>query len=92
MTPATNLDHEQRRTLERLYGHPLPHNLKWPQALALLRALSEEFVELSDRCRVTIDGHTEVFRRPRHADLPVDMVVKVRRFLTATNNDPAQFA
>lgn len=79
---ARHLDSEQQRTLERLSSHPLNHNIKWPQVLALLQALGEVTVESKERYRVTVAGHTEIFRPPHHhGDVAADMVVKLRRFL-----------
>jgi hypothetical protein len=78
-----HLDHEQRRTLEHIESHPMPANLKWPQVLALLEAMGEVTVESKDRYRVTVDGRTEVFHRPNHADVPADTIVKLRHFLSA---------
>lgn len=80
----THLDSEQRGTLQKLLGHPLPANLKWPQVLALLEAMGEVTVESKDRYRMTIGGHTEVFSPPHHGDIPTDMVVKLRHFLEAS--------
>jgi hypothetical protein len=82
-----HLDHEQRRILEHLSSHPLPANLKWPQVLSLLEAMGDVTVESKDRYRVTVDGRTEVFHPPhRHGDVPADIIVKLRHFLTS---DPA---
>jgi len=83
-----HLDSEQRRTLQKLLGHPLPANMKWPQVLALLEAMGEVAVESKDRYRVTIDDRTEVFNPPHHGDIPTDMVVKLRRFLGASYVEP----
>jgi len=84
MNQAHHLDSEQHRTLRKLLGHPLPANMKWPQALALLEALGEVTGESKDRYRVTIDGRTEVFQPPHHGDIPVDLIVKLRHFLAPT--------
>ncbi len=82
--PQRHLDSEQRHTLERLSSHPLPRNVKWPQVLALLEAMGEVSAESNDRYRVTVDGRTAVFRPPhKHGDVPPDMVVKLRKFLTS---------
>ena len=79
-----HLDHEQRRTLEHLRSHPMPANLKWPQVLALLEAMGDVTVESKDRYRVTVGGRTEVFRPPHpHADVPAEMIAKLRRFLAS---------
>lgn len=80
--PWPHLDTEQRQTLERLLGHPLPHNLKWPKVIALLQALGDVVVESKDRYRVTIDGNTEVFRPPHRGDLSSEAVMKLRHFLS----------
>jgi hypothetical protein len=86
MSPR-HLDNEQRRTLESLSSHPLPSNLKWPQVLALLNAMGDVTTESKDRYRVTVDDRTEVFHAPHHADVPADMVVKLRHFLTQGPTD-----
>jgi len=79
---SRHLDNEQQRTLDKLSSHPLPSNLKWPQVLALLNAMGDVTVDSKDRYRVTVDGHTEVFHAPHHADIAPDVVVKLRHFLT----------
>ncbi|MDQ6614661.1 MAG: hypothetical protein M3083_07935 [Actinomycetota bacterium] len=84
MRQVHHLGSEQRHTLERLSRHPLAANIKWPQVLALLEAMGEVTTESKDRYRVTVDGHTEVFRPPHHGDVPADMVMKLRRFLTTS--------
>ncbi len=33
---------------------------------------------------MTYDGHTEVFRTPKHGDVDADTVVKLRHFLLGT--------
>lgn len=80
---APHLDSEQRHTLARISSHPINHNIKWPQVLALLESLGEVSVESKDRYRATVAGRTEVFRPPRHGDLPPDMVMNLRHFLTS---------
>lgn len=84
MSREHKLDSEQRHTLEHLSSHPLATNIKWPQVLALLEAMGEVIVESKERYRVTVDGHTEVFRPPHHhGDVPAEMVMKLRRFLAS---------
>lgn len=88
--PLTHLDHEQRRTLERLTGHPLARNVKWHEVTALLEAVGDVTVESKDRYRVTIAGRTEVFRPPAHqSDVPADVVMKLRHLLTPASPGPA---
>jgi hypothetical protein len=80
---SRHLDNEQRRVLESLSSHPIPSNLKWPHVLSLLEAMGDVTVESKDRYRATVDGRTEVFYAPHHADVPHEMVVKLRKFLNA---------
>jgi hypothetical protein len=92
MATPPHLDHEQRRILEQLSGHPLPHNLKWPHVISLLKAMGEVTQESDDRIRVKYDGHTEVFRTPKHGDVDADTVVKLRHFLLGTMPTPDESA
>ena len=75
------LDHEQRRTLERISGHPLPRNLKWPSVISLLRAMGAVIEDSPNRYRATINGRTEVFQAQPHKDVPPDVVMQLRHFL-----------
>jgi hypothetical protein len=88
MNQLRHLDSEQRHTLEHISRHPLASNIKWPQVLALLKAMGDVTMESKDRFRATVDGHTEVFRPPHHGDLPADMVMKLRHFLSAPPEAP----
>jgi hypothetical protein len=92
MDPPPHLDHEQRRIFEQLSGHPLPRNLKWPQVIALLKAMGEVTQESDDRIRVKYDGHTEVFHTPKRGDVDADTVVKLRHFLLGEIPGPGESA
>jgi hypothetical protein len=83
MTQHSDLNSAQRHTLGRLFQHPLASNLKWPQILSLLHALGQVTVESSDRYRVTVQGHTEVFRPPdRHGDVTPETIIRLWHFLS----------
>jgi hypothetical protein len=92
MASPPHLDHEQRRILDQLSAHPLPHNLKWQHVISLLRAMGEVTQESDDRLRVKYDGHTEVFRTSKHGDVDADTVVKLRHFLLGTMPGPEESA
>jgi hypothetical protein len=85
MHDHAHLDSTQRHTLEHISRHPLATNVKWPQVLALLEAMGDVTVESKDRYRVTVDGQTEVFHAPHHADIPADMMVRLRGFLNRSS-------
>jgi hypothetical protein len=81
--PERHLDSAQRQTLEHLYRHPTSANIKWPQVLALLKAIGDVTVESKDRYRVTVNHDTEVFQPPHLGDIPADMAVRLREILKA---------
>lgn len=87
----SDLNSEQRHTLEKLTGHPLNHNIKWPNVLALFEALGEVVPESGDRFRVTVGDHTAVFHAPaHHRDLSADLVVEIRHFLQQAKRPAAE--
>jgi hypothetical protein len=88
MTQHSDLNIAQRHTLGRLFQPPLASNLKWPQILSLLHALGQVTVESNGRYRVTVQGHTEVFRPPgRHGDITPETIIKHRHLLRAPAGD-----
>lgn len=92
-TDLSQLSSEQRKTYEKLTGHPLNHNIKWPQAVALLEALGTVVTEKGDRYRVTVGDHTAVFHAPpHHADLSAETIVAIREFLSRSGHEDAAAA
>ncbi|MFY2860925.1 hypothetical protein ACOJVU_14415 [Mycobacterium sp. THU-M104] len=89
-TDQSHLNNHQRRTLEKLTGHPLSHNIKWDAVQGLFEALGEVIPESGDRFRVRIGEHTAVFHPPAHGDLPADLVVAIRHFLQETSQPVAE--
>lgn len=89
-TDLPHLSSEQRKTYQKLTGHPVNHNIKWPHALALLEALGTVETESGGRYRVTVNDQTAVFHAPHHhADLPTETVVQIRDFLARTASQHA---
>ena len=73
-----------RKVYERLFQHPLPHNLRWLELWSMLSALpSATAIEEKDgKLKVTRNGHAIVLHRPRGKDLADKKeLMQVRHFL-----------
>jgi len=79
---ATELDHRQRDTLEKIFSHPSSGNIEWRQVLSLLDAIGATHREHNGKLKVTIGPETEVLEPPRGKDVDVQTVVDLRRMLT----------
>lgn len=80
---TVKLDHHHRHTVEQIFGHPLQHNIKWPDVVSLL----ERFGEVRESHRggwvCHTNGVTTSFGRAKGSDLTTDQVMKVRHLLTS---------
>jgi hypothetical protein len=77
------LDPHHRRTVQAILTHPAGHNIEWRNVLSLLQAVGETTEEHNDHVKVRIGDETELLRRPRGKDIDEQMVVDLRRMLTA---------
>jgi hypothetical protein len=81
------LDHHHRLTVQKIYGHPLNHNIQWHDVLSLLARFGEVHETHRGNWAVTVDGETVSFGSTRPRDLTEDQVVKVRSFLRSVGLD-----
>jgi hypothetical protein len=77
------LGSHHRDTLERILRHPASGNVEWRQVRSLLDAVGDVIEEDNGRLRVTLGDETEVFDPPREKDVDKQMIVDLRRMLTA---------
>ncbi len=84
------LNHKHRRTLDRLFSHPINVNIEWWQIEHLFEALGSNVTETShDRIEVQLNGQEETFSRPKHANLEdKDEVMAIRHFLERAGVTP----
>jgi len=75
------LDHHHRITAQKLFGHPLNHNIQWHDVCSLLARFGEVHETHRGNWAVTVDGDTISFGSTRTRDLTEDQVIKVRHFL-----------
>jgi hypothetical protein len=78
---SVKLDHHHRLTAQKLFGHPLCHNIQWHDVCSLLARFGDVHETHRGNWAVTVDGETTSFGSTRTRDLTEDQVVKVRRFL-----------
>ena len=80
----SNLSGTHQIIHERLFRHPLPHNLRWQELRSMLIALpaANAIDETSGKLKVTRNGHTIVLHRPRGKEsVDEDALMQIRHFL-----------
>ena len=88
MTDSTALDGHHRATVEKIFNHPIGHNIQWHDVLSLLNSVGT-VTEVSDgRYAVTLGSETETFSAPRHHDIDEQQVVDLRRMLRGAGITP----
>jgi hypothetical protein len=88
MTDATGMDGHHRATVEKIFNHPVSHNIQWHDVLSLLESVAEVTKESDGRYRVTLGDETETFDVPRHHDIDEQQVVDLRRMLRGAGIAP----
>ena len=78
---SIKLDHHHRLTAQRLFSHPLCHNIQCHDVCSLLARFGEVHETHRGNWAVTVEGETVSFGSTRTRDLTEDQVIKVRHFL-----------
>ena len=86
----TKLDHHHRLTLQKVFGHPLNHNIQWHDVCSLLGRFGEVHETHRGNWAITVEGETVSFGSSRSRDLTEDQVVKVRHFLRSLGLAPGK--
>jgi hypothetical protein len=81
MAEAAEMDGHHRATVEKIFNHPVSHNIQWHDVLSLLESVADVTKESDGRYRVTLGSETETFDVPRHHDIDEQQVVDLRRML-----------
>jgi hypothetical protein len=76
-----HLNSHQRETLERIFQHPVGHNVEWRTVLSLLEAVATVKEASNGRYLVTLGTETETFEAPKHKDVDAQQIVDLRRML-----------
>jgi hypothetical protein len=84
---TVKLDHHHRLTVQKLFRHPLNHNIRWPDVSSLLARFGEVHQTHRGNWAVTVGGETFSFGSIRTRVLTEDQVIKVRAFLKSVGID-----
>ncbi len=81
MADQVKLNAHHRVTVEKIFQHPLSHNIQWHDVLSLLRSVAEVTEVHDGRFRVTLGSETETLDAPSGHDVNEQMVIDLRRML-----------
>ncbi len=81
MAEGIELDGHHRATVEKIFNHPVSHNIQWHDVLSLLQSVAAVTEERDGRYKVTLGSDTETFDVPRHHDIDEQQVIDLRRML-----------
>ncbi len=84
----TKLDHRHRLTVQKIFGHPLNHNIQWHDVCSLLARFGEVHETHRGNWAVSTGDETVSFGSSRTRDLTEEQVVKVRGFLRSLGLTP----
>jgi len=88
MAEGIELDGHHRATLEKIFRHPLSHNIQWHDVLSLLESVATVTAEPDGRYTVTLGSETETFDVPRRHDIDEQQVINLRRMLKGAGITP----
>lgn len=81
MEKHTKIDGRHRATVEKIFRHPVGHNIQWHDVLSLLESIATVTKVHDDRFTVTLGSETETLDAPRGRDIDEQQVVDLRRML-----------
>jgi hypothetical protein len=88
MATGKELDSHHRATVEKIFTHPVSHNIQWHDVLSLLQSVATVREEHDGRFAVTLGPETETFDAPRHHDIDEQQVIDLRRMLKGAGITP----
>jgi len=83
-----HLSNHHRTTLREIFQHPTSHNIEWRAVLSLLEAAGTVTEHHDGKLTVTLGPATEYLEPPAGKDIDPQMVVDLRRMLTAAGFQP----
>jgi hypothetical protein len=89
-TPAEpeHLSNRHRDTLQEIFRHPTSHNIEWRNVVSLLDAVGTVTEHHDGKLTVALGPETEYLDPPKAKDIDEQMVVDLRRMLTAAGFKP----
>ena len=86
MNTTLDLTAKEQRTYDRIFQHPISHNLEWREVHTLLGRLGHLEDQHDGRVRVTRNGQMMVLSRPHHKDISeMHELMEIRHFIEKSN-------
>ena len=85
---SVKLDNRQHHTLERIFAHPIAHNLYWNEVEHLLSDVGDVGQTHTGHFSITIDGVAKVVTGRRNRELSADQVMELRHILSEFHITP----
>jgi hypothetical protein len=83
MSEPDHLSNHHRTTLRQIFQHPVSHNIEWHAVLSLLEAIGSVAEHHDGKLSVTVGPERIFIDPPPHKDIDAQMVIDLRRMLTA---------
>jgi hypothetical protein len=91
MKTSTPLTSSHQRTFDRIFQHPISHNLEWRDVHALLAEMGEVVKEHNGSLKITRHGQTMVLHPTSKKDVTeMDEVMALRHFLERSETAPSE--
>lgn len=89
MDPKT-LSGSHLRTYERIFQHPISHNLEWRDVRSLFGEIGQVEEESNGNLKISRNGHTFVLHPSGKKDISeMDEIMALRHFLERSETGPA---
>jgi hypothetical protein len=87
---SEHLHHKLTVLHQNLMHGKLPRSMRWAEAVELVEHLGQVQPQGGEEFAFRIGAERELFRRPRNADLGIDEVSRLRKFLKAASGESAE--
>ncbi len=81
MADDIKLNGHHRVTVEKIFQHPVSHNIQWHDVISLLESVGQVSEGHDGRYKVTLGPETETLEKPSGHDVTEQMVIDLRRML-----------
>jgi hypothetical protein len=88
MAKGKELDGHHRTTVQKIFNHPVSHNIQWHDVMSLLEHVGTVTEDHDGKVTVTLGPETETFTTPRHHDIDEQQVIDLRRMLKGAGITP----
>ena len=85
---SEHLDNRHRNTLRQIFQHPVSHNIEWHAVTSLFDAIGTVTVH-GGKVTIAVGPERQIFYHPVGKDIDAQMVIDLRRMLTAADYAPS---